>query len=75
VTEPVNAERPGWYRYCQDRQTRRQNLVEAADRVAREAAPDPISREKAGYAASRAAVAEFDLAEPELGYDDWRAAA
>jgi hypothetical protein len=72
VTAPVNAERPSWYRYCLDRQRRRQAHVEAADRAATESAPDPVERVKRGYAASRAAVAEFDHREPELTYEAWK---
>jgi len=73
--EPVNARRPEFYRYVRDRGQRRQNLVEAADRAARGAAPDPIAREHAGRAATRSAERAFDASEPELTFDEWRAAA
>jgi hypothetical protein len=75
VTEPVNARLPAFYIYASARQRRRQAHVEAADRAARDAAPDPIAREHAGRAATRSAVAAFDASEPELTFEQWRDAA
>ena len=73
MTEAVNHQLPDWHAYVRDRQQRRQDRVDALTRATRDAAPDPGVREIAGQAARRAGEAAFDVDEPELSYEDWKA--
>jgi hypothetical protein len=75
MSEAVNHHRPGWHAYIRDRQQRRQDHVAAIARAAGQQATSPLDRVKAEDRTARAAVREFDLAEPELGYDAWKAVA
>jgi hypothetical protein len=72
ISDAVNHGLPAYYAYCTDRQQRRQDRVAALALAARNAAPDPIAREKAGQAARRAGESAFDLHEPQLSYEDGR---
>jgi hypothetical protein len=75
MSEAPNHDLPRWYAYQRDRQQRRQDQVAALAREAGQQAPNPTARVQAEDRTARAAVIEFDAAEPELDYEAWKGSA